>query len=246
MEHGILFSAPMVRAILDGDKSQTRRVVSPRNSLVNGDTPCMKADPDILAAWPNLDFGDVFVDPGPSPMGNSGPYMQVAGRDGSRHRVYPRVQHGDRLWVRENWQLIRPMRNSEGIVDDELIWPGPIPKVDPRGKRLVDDWCVGYAADGDEGPWRPSIYLPRWACRIVLEVTAVRPERLQAITGNDAVSEGVPGPICSDEAYGWDPTDAFQTLWESINGKRPGCAWSDNPWVWALTFKRLHSESEAR
>lgn len=190
-EHGILFSAPMVRAILDGRKTQTRRVVNPMHMSVTGE----------ILRWP---YGD----------------------------------RGDRLWVRETWQLARADRNSEGVVDDEVIWSAPIPTTDPRGKRLFDDWCLGYAADGGEGPWRPSIFMPRWASRISLKVTSARIEHLQDINEGDAEREGVDGPSCSDEAYGWFPSGAFRELWDSINGKRPGCTWADNPWVWVLTFER--------
>lgn len=234
-DHPLLFSAPMVRAILDGRKTQTRRVVSPRNSLVNGGKPCMKHDPAIISAWPNLDFGDAFVDPGPSPSGNEGPYLKVAGAERSRHRIYPRMWRDDRIWVRETWQLARPDRNSEGVVDDEVLWSGPIPTTDPRGRRsMFDDWCLGYAANGADGPWRRSIFMPRWASRITLKLTSVRPERLQDITAADAIAEGI-------DIYGGHLTlrAEFAELWQRINGKRPGCAWDDNPWVWVLSWSSL-------
>jgi hypothetical protein len=162
-EHGILFSAPMVRAILEGRKTQTRRVLNPMHISVTGE----------LLRWP---YGD----------------------------------RGDRLWVRETW-------------------------------RVGSDNRVHYRADEPDGggPWRPSIFMPRGASRITLVVTDVRPERLQDISEGDAEREGVDGPSCSDEAYGWYPSGSFRDLWISLNGKRPGCSWADNPWVWVLTFERV-------
>jgi hypothetical protein len=232
-EHGILFSAPMVRAILAGRKTQTRRVVSPRNCLVNGDSVCMSTDPEILEAWPNLDFGDVFVDPGPSPAGNSGPYLRVAGRDGSRHRVYPRVQPGDRLWVRETWCQV--------LDSGDYLY-----RADLSDEQRVDEVRMRRIAPALAGHWRPSIFMPRRASRITLTVTAVRPERLQDISGEDAIAEGIAIERCSCEVCSHtarmctaDASAAaleFAALWQRINGKRPGCAWADNPWVWVIAF----------
>lgn len=206
-ERPILFSAPMVRALLDGRKTQTRHVVGHKNSLVNGGPPCMKDHPDIIAAWPNLDPNDAFVDGGPSPAGNAGPYLKVTGRDGSRHRVYPRIQPGDRLWVKET---------HRGSLAEGYVYRADSPEV-------------------QASQWKPSIFMPRWASRLTLTVTSVRPERLRDISEKDAVAEGVqrsmrPGlaPIAA--------SSVFFELWDSINGKRPGCAWADNPWVWVYTF----------
>jgi hypothetical protein len=97
--------------------------------------------------------------------------------------------------------------------------------------------------------WKPSIHMPRWASRLTLEITEVRVERLQDITEEDATAEGVePGCLtcgencvnsggcgCCQPAY----RESFINLWQQINGKRPGCSWSDNPWVWAISFRRV-------
>ena len=85
--------------------------------------------------------------------------------------------------------------------------------------------------------WRPSIYMPRWASRITLEVTSVRVERLQAITEEGAKAEGM-GSVLEGTAC---PRylQAFEKLWESINGNRPGCDWASSPWVWVVQFKRV-------
>jgi len=215
IEHGMLFSAPMVRAILAGRKSQTRRVVTSKNSLVDGSPPCMKRDPEILGAWHNLDFTDAFVDPGPSPAGNPGPYLRVADAPNeSRHRVYPRVQPSDRLWVRETWCQVPG--------GDDYVY-----RADLSDEHRLDELAVRRSAGALATSWRPSIFMPRRAARIVLTVSGVRAQRLQDITDADALGEGVPG------------LNAFRALWESINGHRPGCAWADNAWVWALAFERV-------
>lgn len=214
-ERPILFSGPMVNAILDGRKTQTRRVcaVQPEHGI----TPCH---------W-------------------SGTGWAIAGPDDActckpvKCPYYGDSESSDkmRLWVRETWALVRA--DEDGIED----WTGPIPD-EPPGLG----WAVWYRAGHswacdhptDRGfRWRPSIFVPRWASRITLEITDVRVERLQAISGQDAVSEGVEwnrGPTRDGHT---NPISAFKSLWDSINGKRPGCSWDDNPWVWCLSFRRI-------
>lgn len=228
----MLFSDAMVRAILAGAKTQTRRVVTARTSLVNGEPPCMSRDPEIISAWPQLDLGAGWLDPGPSPAGNPGPYLKVPGGEESVQRVYSRIQPGDRLWVRECWCQPDPDRNevayranmsSEALADEQSI-------------RRVVRGCV---------PWRPSIFMPRWASRITLDVTSVRAQRLQEISDADIAAEGVASHLGQMRVNGAPATGfvsapyAFSCLWNGINGKRDGCAWADNPWVWAISFRRL-------
>lgn len=218
VEHPLLFSAPMVQAILDGVKTQTRRWVTPRTSLVNGVSPCMKSDPDIISAWPNLDFGKAWVDKGPSPAGNPGPYLKVPGGDDSVQRVYSRIQPGDQLWVRETW-----------------CTPDPDPKVvvyraDMTSEQMREERAIRRICSSSCAPWRPSIHMPRWASRLTLEVTEVRVQRLQDISAHDALCAGVGTPCILDN---------FQRLWDAIYGERPGCSWADNPWVWAISFRRV-------
>jgi hypothetical protein len=220
----IIFSAPMIRALLDGRKTQTRRQVTQRNTLFDGRD----------ARWTNwlhesaFKWADAWVDPGPSPAGNPGPYLKlpVIGlacdpeypQEETVHRIYPRIQPGCRLWVREAHALV-------GTVD-----PG---------------WLL-YRADGYESEcirhgftrpfppetavrWRPSIHMPRWASRLTLIVTDVRVQRLQDISEADAVAEGIDLPLKADQP----PTMRFQSLWNSLHGPE---AWDANPWVVALTF----------
>lgn len=126
----------------------------------------------------------------------------------------------DRLWVRETWRL----GESSG---------------DIAGASREDS--VHYRADQDEcagGPWKPSIFMPRWASRITLKVTGVRVERLQGISEEDAKAEGVDAGAHTMETA----RQRFQALWNRINGKRPGCDWASNPWVWVVEFEREQAD----
>jgi hypothetical protein len=123
-----------------------------------------------------------------------------------RCRVYPTFQPGARLWVKE----------TSG-------------EIDAHGGKVL----VYRADDPPEVPerWCPSIHMRRSWCRVVLEVVAVRAQRLQDISAEDAIAEG----IGAAEA----PRLSFGLLWDSINGERDGCSWAANPWVWAITFRRV-------
>lgn len=238
-ERPILFSGAMVNAILSGQKTMTRRVVSIANSLVNGDSPSKRSTG--LSGWPDLDFSKAWVDGGPSPAGNPGPYLKVPGGDESVQRVYSRIQTGDRLWVRETWRTYASL---------DYLGPG----------KVGSGAGVQYEAGGSNvprhadllgmGKIRPSIFMPRWASRITLEVTAVRPERVQDISEGDAKSEGVrhlkesypsvslDQPIIGRTTAGDAPYGAsFAVLWDTINDDRAGCSWLDNPWCHVIEFK---------
>lgn len=256
-DHPMLFSAPMVRAILEGRKTQTRRLLTPATTLFNG-APWYKA-----AKAQTWDWDGAWVDAGPSPAGNVGPYLKLAWKSGDAnpfedtvHRIYARVQVGDRIWGREAHTIV-------GTVD-----PG---------------WVLyrasGYAAEcqrhGFDNPpdestvkWRPSIHMPRWTSRLTLVVTDVRLERLQDISEDDACAEGIvhyegvvgcigtphgPSEIMGhgfyepsihpeDEVETWHDNgiDAFVDLWNSINAKR--APWDSNPWVIATTFE-VHKQN---
>jgi hypothetical protein len=217
----IIFSAPMIRALQDGRKTQTRRIITPGNSLFNGGRW------SALHKRQEWDWEGAWVDGGPSPMGNPGPYLKLpwqAGDDdfeGSVHRIYPVIQPGDRLWVKE-----------------AVAW--------------VSGWGWRYRADNDDlsekreqgevGRWRSPIHMPRWASRLTLTVTDVRVQGVQEIAEADAVAEGVnpclEGNQCPDGRHGgccamYDPNAAFYVLWNSLHGPD---AWNANPWVWVKTF----------
>ena len=122
----------------------------------------------------------------------------------------------ERLWVRETWQSLAVMNQCHPC-DDEFVYRATDPDWD-----TMDGW-----------KWRPSIFMPRDASRITLEVTNASVERLNDISEADAIAEGcqcagVPGSLTNREAYA--------KLWESINGKG---SWDSNPWVWVVEFKRI-------
>lgn len=234
----MLFSGEMVRAILSGKKTQTRRPVTPRTSLVNGHSPCMKADPEIISAWPNLDFAKAWVDNGPSPAGNPGQYLQVPGGDDSTQRVCSRIQPGDRIWVRETHRV-----NIGGGVS----YQADQPERDADDERELARLGPQHAA---ELRWRPSIHMPRWAARIVLEVTEVRAQRVQDIGEDDAKAEGVSllectyvgrcnSNRCPMHGLARRYARGFEMLWSGMYAD--GLGWVANPLVWALTLRRVES-----
>lgn len=192
-ERPILFSAPMVRAILEGHKMQTRRVVKPQPLRVSRE----KDDGRVY-----------FAEPGMRGV------LAALPENCCAHGA-----PGDRLWVRETWGKMGdcPSCRSRGIAY-RATQPdacGPCPRCDAAFR------------------WRPSIFMPRSASRITLEVTAVRVEHLQDISRGDAMEEGCPFP---NMARGDNPRRWYANLWDSING--PG-SWQANPFVWVIEFKRL-------
>jgi hypothetical protein len=230
-ERPILFSAPMVRAVQKGIKTQTRRLINPQptgNFLGFVHRSIRSAnDPKVLRAW----------------------FQAGAGELRSREITCPYGAPGDRLWVRETWAAFTTPTYEYGEAD---LIEGPVSQEEAE---------VVYSADGQSMPerWRPSIFMPRWASRILLEVTEVRVERLQDISEEDARAEGlstvskdgslwkwgIPDadglPGTDDDGWPWhdwerSPVAAYRRLWESIHG--PG-SWDLNPWVWAVTFRKL-------
>ncbi|MBS0229488.1 MAG: hypothetical protein JSS23_12460 [Proteobacteria bacterium] len=222
-ERPILFSGAMVRAILEGRKTQTRRLF-----MVPG---CVKGTRYAITSPSEeiLRFDD-----------GSFHYLSTAALSGPYPCPYG--QPGDRLWVRETW--CSPEKWLVGYAADGQCgaWMGDgnggqtftphgyileAPGYRDSFKTPSHTW--GIARYGAR--WRPSIHMPRWACRLVLEVTDVRVQRLQDITEHDATAEGF-SPITRD-----CKRPKFMALWDSINAKR--APWSANPFVWAITFRRL-------
>lgn len=222
-ERPIIFSAPMVRAILAGTKTQTRRIVRDYSPGAGGDSP----------TWRLLHDGRWY------PIVEDGtPHSSVRG-GGAR---CPYGAPGDRLWVRETWQAIRVSIDPETGYGDDVRAADKIPSDSQHGY-----WGVAYAATDPQANehrddrgfvWRPGIHMPRWASRITLEITDVRVERLQDISGMDAKREGVsvPAHLPHDGADLDYARREYRRLWQSING--PG-SWDANPWVWVIEFKKL-------
>ena len=126
--------------------------------------------------------------------------------------------------MRETWN-IRDYCSGEYGGQGEAGYPFErIPKSKPSY-----GYCLEFATDGGDGPWRPSIHMPRWASRITLEIADIRVERLCSISDAEAHAEGCATPATAARSH-------FRNLWDSINGKREGCAWADNPWVWVVSF----------
>jgi hypothetical protein len=190
-EHPILFSTEMVKAILDGKKTMTRRVVK----LIE----FSKSD--------TSGYDWAF-------RGKHGTWNEVTtARLLEKYCHYGQV--GGRLWVRETFTTLRnPYKPEE---TPSIHYKADFPK--------------------DTMVWKPSIFMPRWASRITLEIMQVRVERLQEITVEDCMSEG--GTRYGEcEIWTKDAIiDRFSALWDSINAKR-GFSWSSNPWVWVIEFKR--------
>lgn len=129
---------------------------------------------------------------------------------------------GDRLWVRETWFSSTPKTPSRvRYAADDLI-------------RLEDGLFARAVCKPPK--WRPSIFMPRWASRITLEIVAVRVERLQDISDADAIREGIPD---YPDFTGDSPVHDYSALWESINGRG---SWISNPFVWVIEFTRVNTK----
>ena len=167
----------------------------------------------------------------------------------------PYGQPGDRIWVREAWRIGAWNQDTEEVCIDYCDGPrrewltvpveaggDPFESMFNRLWQQSTDDAIKALGDQDQYKWepgqspcrwRPSIHMPRWACRITLEVVSVRVERLQDISRGDAMAEGCPFP---NMAEGDDPRKWYADLWEQING--PG-SWAENPWVWVIEFRRV-------
>lgn len=228
----ILFSAPMVRAILDGRKTVTRRIVKSAPSDAGGVEEQIAA-PSCIDMAPGTPFWRWLVSGGVS-AGFRSPYGVP----------------GDRLWVRETWRTQELAGGLDGIryAADDAFRP-----ID-NTTEAAEAWVTAH---DKRDRWRPSIFMRLWMSRITLEVTDVRVERLHAITEEDAEREGVerfrfyePGDDLGDEinGHGYAPPlcsylGAFEELWDAINGKRT--PWADNPWVWRVAFRRVAADGAA-
>lgn len=230
-ERGMIFNAEMVRAILDGRKTQTRRImaIQPEHSELG-----LRR---VIDSKNGRDNGKYF-------------WSQSDARGlKMRSKVFgcPYGEVGDRIWVRETYQgPLFDYEHMESYLEDSSKFEKP-------------EFCV-YRADGNPAPefydaddnlhcgWRPSIHMPRWASRILLEITNVRVERLNSISEQDALSEGIDRERLEESQDNYDciadhnmtgrptATGAFKYLWESIYGEEN---WQANPWVWVIEFKRV-------
>jgi hypothetical protein len=234
----ILFSAEMVRAILDGRKTQTRRIAT---NLPPPPANAIYPNHERLHPAPYLDAycSEKKTPQNPRGMSAMWCWWTPDNRMGREFRCRY-GQPGDTLWVRETWGAAWPADEPVPLRQCEIEYRADLPPgcTDRPGEWPADE------GNGPEVPkWRPSIHMPRWASRITLRITDIRVERLQDISEDDAKAEGV-SPSWLDEddndtvRYRQPPTwrRGFARLWHEING--PG-AWDANPWVWVISFERV-------
>lgn len=218
----VIFSAPMVKALLEGRKSQTRRVLKLPKRTHSGGPIYERPDMGGWAAT-TIGGGGCFT------VGRDGRRLPVPERPAIWHQTTGVVMAlpfdvGDRLWVREAFR---------GSKDYDAYPP-----------REWSHWPVHYEADGapdprdevgENGKLRSPIHMPRWASRLTLTVTDVRVQRLQEISGEDCLAEGACEaaflPLTDQDAE--EAREAFRSLWTSLHGPD---AWDANPWICALTF----------
>ncbi|HDV0468921.1 TPA: hypothetical protein ACN63N_005543 [Klebsiella oxytoca] len=216
-ERGMIFNGEMVRALLDGRKTQTRRPIK----------------------WKQTRFTEI----GEREDGSKWPWSEDAEHACDFWHPCPFGAVGDRIWVRETWGVVSHAFSDDGLMID---WVPDRPATAihemPFGNGYYSGYAI-YAADGDftwgdddgyedgRSCWKPSIHMPRAASRILLEITDVRVERLRSMSQDDARAEGViaaSGPM--------EAGLAFRELWDSIYGEE---SWKANPWVWVIKFKRI-------
>lgn len=217
-ERPILFSAPMVRAILAGRKTMTRRILKPQ------------------PAWDPV--GQPSIDPLPTP-GEFGLFInegRYAGWCDTPRWKCPYGAPGDRLWVRETWREVSRTgyTGQEGSIEMDADWleyRADFPNLAERPKRSSKTGLLPVR-------WRPAIHMPRRASRILLEVESIRVERLQYISPADVEAEGL------DRSARWTRDGLgrlarlkdWKALWSCLHGPD---SWDANPWVWVITFRRL-------
>lgn len=219
-ERPILMNPGSMQGLLDNRKRQTRRIMNPQPGF------------DGWSVYDPPRYGRIT-----SPHSHKGKFGVFIYRDENTRMPEgdiipcPYGQPGDRLWVRETWAVQHEF---------DHLPPRLIPPDKARVYYRVSQINCGLM-------WRPSIFMPRWASRALLELEVVRVQRLQEIGFDDCLAEGIyRGPSGRYADYpsgetipGWqDPRESYRTMWDSINAVR-GQGWGANPWVWALSFKVL-------
>ncbi|WP_373863386.1 hypothetical protein [Pantoea agglomerans] len=217
-ERPIIFNADMVRAVLDGRKTQTRRIV-------NGVPSSHDFHGWVLSSTSTKDEGKACWAIGKSPLLNKPIRVRC-----------PFGEVGDRLWVRETWMPDAPRDGTWGDVEFYGCKGSPLSMIPKRYRK--PEHCIHRASwEGIEMVgWTPSIHMPRWASRITLEITGVRVERLQDISEQDAAAEGASTEL---SLIGEKHYLGYRSLWKSIYGAD---SWQSNPWVWVIEFKRVEVE----
>ena len=214
----MIFNGEMVSAILDGRKTQTRRVMKVQPE------PSKTRSGDFWFSSKKLESMVHVSDlvPGNSPIADCHLFFQ--------EHCCPFGAVGDRIWVRETF--------ASGLCTETTI----AYRATHKREDLEEGW-------DEKIKWTPSIHMPRWASRLLLEITDGRVERLNSISQEDAQAEGMEltgwRPTYSDPDSGgdiWTPYDNFAQLWSSIYGEG---SWLANPWVWVIEFKRIEGGGHA-
>ncbi|EPM0246330.1 hypothetical protein WJE54_002297 [Klebsiella pneumoniae] len=229
-ERGMIFNGEMVRALLSGRKTQTRRIMKVQPK------PSKSRPGDFWFSSKKLESMVHVSDlaPGNSPIADYHLFIQ--------EHCCPFGAVGDRIWVRETFCPVDDTQyGGEKWVDYRAT---------PRYEASHPAGWDSAPNDAEALKWRPSIHMPRWASRILLEITDVRVERLNAISEEDATAEGIPpagsllpdypGTFLTPKGDFATAKVAFQRLWESIYGEE---SWNANPWVWVIEFKRVEGSA---
>ncbi|HHS9950822.1 TPA: hypothetical protein ACTW58_001842 [Klebsiella quasipneumoniae subsp. similipneumoniae] len=207
-ERGMIFNGEMVRALLDGRKTQTRRPIK----------------------WKQTRFTEI----GEREDGSKWPWSEDAEHACDFWHPCPFGAVGDRIWVRETFCTVDDTQYGGGKWVDYRATP-KFEASHPAGWDCAPN-------DAEALKWRPSIHMPRWASRILLEITNVRVERLNAISQADAIAEGAPPSHpsidCVSQEYGFPDFSRswFGQTWQHIYGEE---SWDANPWVWVIEFERV-------
>jgi hypothetical protein len=260
-EHPILFSAPMVRAILAGTKTQTRRIVKPQ-PVQPVERP-LKHTARHAGSYFDAYCSERKTDENPRGMSDRWCWWTADDRPDPLSTIRCRYgAPGDELWVRETWycdnttapnwnrgKTIEPTADLVAEWRESMYYRADAKSRDELAARARPECACSEF--GGKSPWRPSIHMPRWASRIALDVTGVRVERLHDITDADAKAEGAAWRIDTggdlngafshvDTPIGY--RNHFRDLWKSING---AASWDANPWVWVIEFKRVQEQAVA-
>jgi hypothetical protein len=235
-ERPILFSGPMVCAILRGRKTQTRRIIKPQ--------PMMRGDDDCVITYKG--------------QRHSGPPKYLIGEILPRYGC-PYGRQNDGLWVRETFKPVvsGEVKNRTGDLrygfgynaDNAVRWNEFTTRIHDLTNAPRDSGLLQF----QERPWKPASHMPRNACRLHLQITEIRTERLQDMSDADAIAEGCglskAGLYCGapHKAHGapiqWNtPNEAYASVWKSINGPD---SWDSNPWVWVISFRRIEEDAKA-
>jgi hypothetical protein len=242
-ERPIIFSGESVRGILAGTKTQTRRIVNMRVPMGFIGGRGEGDDPSKWGYWGEDGWGRWYV---------LAQGLDEHFQNGSVSIRPPHGEPGDHLWIRETWAKVfdgDPPHDEDGPSHVEY-------RSDTGGARYPGEWPDDCGDDPECGRWKSPMYMHRWASRIDLEIVTVRPERLQSITEEDAVEEGMQFHDGHGVGHsGWrhdvnhgyvcpSAREAFAQAWQLINGKL--ATWYSNPWVWRIEFERLRPECRAK